>query len=129
MGVITQAAATAGQMFAWLDQQRQVFARGMGGMSGSIPGRASGGYASGIIRTGEEGREFVLDAQTTRAAEQMVGGALTQKNVLGGGSGGVGGVNVNQNYTFHGDMSAGMKKWFRSIARQEAVSAFAEVMG
>lgn len=48
--------------------------------------RAIGGYAgSGLYRLGEEGREFVLSNQTTRAMERMVGGSLTQQNVISGG--------------------------------------------
>jgi len=128
LNIVTQAAATAGAMLVWLDRQRQAL--------GSLPGAgrpakraASGGYVSGLVMTGEEGREFVLDAKTTRAAEQIVGGGqLTQKNVLGT-RGGSGQLAVHQNFTFHGDMSPEMRQWYRQTAKSEAVAAFAEVMG
>jgi hypothetical protein len=45
-------------------------------------GYARGGYASGLIRTGEEGIEFVMSHSTTRAAEKVIGGSLTQESLL-----------------------------------------------
>ena len=130
MNVITQSATTTGEMLAWLEQQRQALASGISGRrggTGPIPGYASGGYASGIIRTGEQGREFVLDAQTTRAAERALGARLTQQNVLGAQRGGQ--LGIHQNFTFRGDMSAGMRQWYRRTAREEAQAAFQGVMG
>lgn len=71
---------------------------GSGGGGGGGRGRAEGGYAN---RTGmymlAEGRgrlagpEFILNAQTTRAVEAMVGGQLNQNNIMGalGGRGGI----------------------------------------
>lgn len=127
LNVVTQSAATAGQMLAWLDRQRRALVWGRGARGGGPQPYADGGYASGLIMTGEEGREFVLDAATTKAAEAMVGGRLTQRNVLGGRGGG-GGLAVNQNFTFHGDMSAEMRQWYRKTAKAEAVAAYTEVM-
>ena len=37
---------------------------------------------------GEQGREFVLNNQTTRAAENMMGGQLSQQRLLSGLGGG-----------------------------------------
>jgi len=48
----------------------------------SADGKASGGYTSGIVRTGEEGIEYILSHETTLAAERAVGGRLTQSNIL-----------------------------------------------
>lgn len=128
LGVVTQSAATAGQMLAWLNAQRA--ALGAGPSRPTPRRRAKGGYASGLVLTGEEGIEFVLDAKTTKAAEAMVGsGKLTQGNVLGAGGGRGGSKTVNQNFTFHGDMSADMKQWYRRIARAETESVLAGVMG
>lgn len=47
-------------------------------------GQASGGYAmqDGIYRRGENGREFVLNNQTTRNAERSIGGQLTQERAM-----------------------------------------------
>lgn len=45
--------------------------------------RAGGGYASyGAYTLGEQGREFVLNAGATSAAEGMMGGGLNQDNIL-----------------------------------------------
>jgi hypothetical protein len=47
-------------------------------------GRAAGGYVeNGVYRLGERGQEFVLNAGTTRAAEGLIGGRLTQGRALG----------------------------------------------
>lgn len=45
-------------------------------------GFADGGYTSGVVQTGERGVEWIASHSTTRAAEQIVGGRLTQENVL-----------------------------------------------
>lgn len=46
-------------------------------------GLATGGYAdSGLYRMGEQGREFVLNAQSTRAAESLIGAQLSQERVM-----------------------------------------------
>lgn len=45
--------------------------------------RAGGGYAGyGAYTLGEQGREFVLNAGATSAAEGMMGGGLNQDNIL-----------------------------------------------
>jgi hypothetical protein len=53
-------------------------------------GQAEGGYAAsaGLYMRGEAGREFVMNNSTTRAAENMIGGRLTQENMLSALSGG-----------------------------------------
>jgi hypothetical protein len=45
--------------------------------------KASGGYASGPVMAGERGYEFMLNHETTRAAESAAGGALSQDALLG----------------------------------------------
>lgn len=72
---------------------------------GASRGRAAGGYADfGKYLLGEGGwAEFVLNGQSTRAAEQLIGGRLSQENLIGGlissRSGGtavhIGGIAVN----------------------------------
>lgn len=52
------------------------------GSLGDIPARAAGGYASGIVRTGEAGYEYVLSHTTTKAAEAVIGGRLTQESLM-----------------------------------------------
>jgi len=54
-----------------------------------IPGKAEGGMiGSGLFVGGERGREFVMSNQTTRAAENVIGGQLTQQSLLAGLAGG-----------------------------------------
>lgn len=55
-----------------------------GGTTGGTTGThfATGGYASGIVSTGEKGVEYILSNRTTRAAEQVIGGRLTQDSIL-----------------------------------------------
>lgn len=47
-------------------------------------GQASGGYAAqkGLYMRGEQGREFVMSNATTKAAESVLGGTLTQQRLL-----------------------------------------------
>ncbi len=67
----------------------QSFANGWASLVAAIRslfmgGRATGGYVeNGIYRMGERGSEFVLNAQTTKAAESLIGGRLTQGRALG----------------------------------------------
>lgn len=57
---------------------------------GSYPERQSGGYSAGrgLHMLGERGREFVMDAATTRRAETIAGGNLTQDRLLAAMAGG-----------------------------------------
>lgn len=48
-----------------------------------VPGRAAGGYAgAGLYRLGERGREFVLNADSTRRMEQLLPRGISQGGVL-----------------------------------------------
>lgn len=53
-------------------------------LGAGVQGFATGGYLtkSGLFRGGEGGREFVMSNRTTRAAESMLGGNLTQSRLL-----------------------------------------------
>ncbi len=67
---------------------------------------AAGGYAfAGRYRMGERGREFVLNAMSTRAAERALGGMLSQERILSGLSGGGGGAGLSLSFAFHGSLS------------------------
>lgn len=77
-----------------------------GGDSGLLYHQAAGGYANfgkyvlGDLPSGGPGpREFVMSGRTTRAAEQMLGGPLTQGNLLSAlsGAGLKGGINIIDN--------------------------------
>lgn len=60
------------------------FGGGSKGNSGQFPVRDQGGYAQrGVYALAQDGRrEFVLSGATTKAAEQAIGGALSQSNVM-----------------------------------------------
>lgn len=98
-------------------------------------GRQAGGYVGpGVYRMGEAGREFVLSAPTTRAAERSLG-RLDQEVLLAGLAGAgmrAGGkrpqLTLNQNYTFQGGFSEAERGWFRQTARQQAADAFSEIL-
>jgi hypothetical protein len=55
---------------------------GVSTMLQGIPARASGGYAAGLVRTGEAGYEYVMSHSTTKAAEAVIGGRLTQESLM-----------------------------------------------
>lgn len=58
---------------------------------GGVPGYASGGYAyPGLIRIEKGQREFVMNSRTTRAAERLAGGRLTQNSIVEAMSGALG---------------------------------------
>ena len=42
------------------------------------PGKAEGGYVAGLVHTGEKGYEWIATHASVKAAEQMIGGRLTQ---------------------------------------------------
>lgn len=87
------------------------------GLSGFIPGRASGGYVgSGVYRMGENGKEFVLSNSTTKAAEDAIGGSLSQQNIRNAMTKS---ITVNDNRTFSGEISRGT---IEMIKRQQTWS-------
>lgn len=57
--------------------------------AGGQGGRAAGGYVNsyGLYHMAEQGREFVLNNSTTRAAENLMGRQLTQQDIIAGMSG------------------------------------------
>lgn len=91
-------------------------------------GRALGGYAGpGLYRLGETGREFVLNAETTRAAENLLGGALTQRRILGGMTANNKAVYLYQDIRFNGG-AAPDRAQIRTFMRQVAEQTFAEAL-
>jgi hypothetical protein len=69
---------------------------------GGEPERQHGGYSAGpgLHMLGEQGREFVMDAATTRRAETVAGGNLTQDRLLAAMSGGGRQIELNQSFQF-----------------------------
>lgn len=95
-----------------------------------IPGMATGGMVGGgIVRVGEKGREFILSHNTTRAAEKMIGGTLTQQRFLQALSGRAGGTQVHQNMRFSGDISLSDKRQIQRMAKEAAISGIATALG
>lgn len=118
-------------MLADVNSFWQSYAAQMQAGLSSLPGpegRASGGYAaSGLYRLGEHGREFVLSAETTRAAENLLGGALTQRRILGGMTGNSKTVYLHQDIRFNGG-AAPDRAQIRTFMRQVAEQTFAEAL-
>ena len=90
-------------------------------------GMQEGGYAYGGIYTlGEAGKEFVLNAPTTRAAERQLGAPLGQGSFRGGAGSS---IRVDQsNWQFHGSFTEGDKTWFREAAKEAAYEGIVEVV-
>jgi len=99
-------------------------ANSMGNDAGAS--RAFGGYAGfGMYRLGDApgggpgGREFVLNATTTRQAERFVGGGLTQGRLLGalagGGSVSIGAINLPQTTMSESQLTRYMRNKFPDL--------------
>jgi hypothetical protein len=97
--------------------------------SSSGPIHDYSGYAyTGNYAMAQDGqREFVLSGAATKAAEQMVGGQLSQQALLSGlaGQGGAGMQYVDQS-TYSGMTVADVRR-VRQMSRQEAISVMSEV--
>ena len=65
------------------------FSNGIKGLLG-LPKKAAGGMTDGLSIAGDAGREFVMSNQTTRAAEGIIGGGLSQQRLLDALQGGGG---------------------------------------
>lgn len=91
-----------------------------------VPGLATGGYASGLVRTGENGREFILTSGATRMAESMLGGSLTQERLLSGLSGGSSrSITLNDHRRFDSRLSVAD----RNMIREDAEKLFDKKLG
>ena len=88
----------------------------------AAPGKASGGYVSQGLYNLHSG-EYVLDANTTQAAESVAKGNLTQDKIAQMLTGGGGGLVVNNNQTFARGMSADEKNDIRSDTRKLLIDA------
>ena len=89
----------------------------------AIPGKAGGGEISapGLFFGGEQGREYVMNNKTTRAAESIIGGKLSQENLLAAISRGR--VQYNDNRRFEATPSP----FDRRKMRDEMVTALSGV--
>lgn len=69
-----------------------------------LPKKAEGGMTNGLSIAGEAGREFIMSNRTTREAENMLGGRLTQERLLNALAGGRR-VNYYDNRRVSGELS------------------------
>lgn len=91
-------------MLTDLDKFLASYKAGLGSLAAAVPGKADGGYTSGLVRTGERGYEYVMTHNTTRAAEALIGGRLTQQSLMAalGGAGNRQSVTWNDQRRFDG---------------------------
>lgn len=99
--------AMSADLQAWINNMQGKFTSNLPNYPG-VPGQAAGGYTSGLVRTGEKGYEWILDHDTTRLAEKLAGGKLSQSGMIslmmGGGRGGS--VTWNDHRRFDSKLSA-----------------------
>lgn len=83
------------------------------GLISGLPGFADGGMitSNSIFRGGERGREFVLNNQTTRAAESIIGGTLTQQRLLEALAGGSKKISYYDNRRIDSNLSANDRRY------------------
>jgi hypothetical protein len=70
-----------------------------------LPRKAEGGMTDGVSIAGERGREFVMSNSTTRMAESMLGGQLTQQRLLQALSGGGKSITYHDNRRIDSNLS------------------------
>ncbi len=108
------------------------------GKGDSLGNRQFGGYAwsQGQYELAESGkREFVMDHDLTRLAEDKTGGSLTKSKIAGllsKDSRSSQGISVSQSFEFHGSFSDEEKRWFSermgSIAKDSTMSVLRKVV-
>jgi len=99
-------------MLTDLDSFLAKYKAGLGSLAASVPGKADGGYTSGLVRTGERGYEYVMTHNTTRAAEAMIGGRLTQQSLMSAlaGAGSRQSVTWNDQRRFSGEYTNAIRR-------------------
>ena len=105
---------------AWFAELQSMINAANNSLAGS---RASGGYVTnGIYRMHDH--EYVLNQQTTRALEKMVGGNLSQQSVLSSLAGKTGQISYVDNRRFDGRVSAADRSELRRMTDVQLVEAF-----
>lgn len=96
---------------------------GISGLISGMTGFADGGMITdnGIFRGGERGREFVMSNATTRAAERVIGGQMTQQNLLAALAGG-----RRITYTDNRRIDSRLSASDRRVLRDDVMSAIAK---
>jgi hypothetical protein len=116
-----------------LEEQKKLEDAAAGGST--APAKATGGYVTGLIRTGEQGPEYLLNNSTTSALESMLGGRLTQAGVVQAlvasrrnvASRGPQQISVYNRIDFHGALSdmerSALRKEMRAVTRDGILDA------
>lgn len=97
----------------------------------SPPGMQEGGYVPrGVYQAGEAGDEFMLNSSTTKSAERMLGGRLSQDAILaslaGSGRRRGGSRSLTVSPTFNG-MGQQDRTWYAEAARKAAIQVYSEI--
>jgi Chromosome segregation ATPases len=114
----------------WLAKYRAKLASVGGSTSTTMApmtAHAAGGYTAGVVRTGEMGVEYLLSNRTTRAAENIIGGGLTQDallNTLARGAGSGRSLTIHENSRFDGRISSAEVRMIRRDTRDEIIKEF-----
>lgn len=93
------------------------------GTAGRIPTRQAGGYVPGGL-TLLHPNEFILSPRTTRAAEQAIGGQLTQQRLINALAGLNRNITVNDSRRFSGDYTSAMRRAIQS----DTISLFDNIL-
>lgn len=113
---------------AWLISYRTHLQAGLNSLSTTNPTRDMGGYVTkGLYRMAWDGnREFVLSSSTTRAAERLLGGNLSQELIMSAFRGGIG---TQANYYDQRRIDSPMSREQLSLARDTAIEAVSSILG
>lgn len=97
-----------------------------GFLAAIIPGKATGGELSspGVFMGAEKGREFVMSNATTKAAENIIGGKLTQARLLQALAGGRN-VSYHDSRRFDASVSANDRR----MIRNDTMMTLSEALG
>lgn len=118
---------STGRITSNQDKNAATFVGAISGLVNVIPARAEGGPISGpaLFMGGERGREFVMSNRTTKAAENIIGGTLTQQRLLQALSGGGKKVSYYDARRFDASVSANDRR----IIRNETMLSLSEALG
>lgn len=99
----------------------------------SLVTRDAGGYVQrGVYKMAWDGKpEFVLNGPTTKAAEKLIGGNLTQENVMRAlvGRGAQNNNSTNVEYNDHRRIDQPMSKWSKREYEDTARNVLVDILG
>lgn len=118
---------STGRITANQDKNTQYTVSAWDKIINSLPAKAGGGEISGpgLFVGGERGREFVMSNRTTKAAESIIGGTLTQQRLLQALAGGQKRISYYDSRKFDASVSQNDRR----IIRNETMLALSEAIG